>query len=148
MGSRVERGQRDRLGEVFHIDRLEAALGGDDRKHWQPGQRREAIGEAILGPEDERRPDNRRLGIRCLDGNLALALGPSINRVRLRVGTNRRNMDKGVGADVAGRLGNILGAAYMSAEQRAVHDPDEVDYGRRSPDRLADRLSVLHVGVD
>jgi hypothetical protein len=74
----IERGGSDRPAEVADIDRLKSGPGRDHRQQGQARHRGEAVGESVLGPEDDARTNDGCPGEGSADRLFALPLGPAI----------------------------------------------------------------------
>ena len=82
-------------GDVVDIDRLEAGVGADQRQHRRdPGHGAEAVEEAVVGAEDDRRPQDHRAGKGRAHRRLAAALGGGVEAVALGVGADRGDVDE------------------------------------------------------
>ena len=96
------------------------------------GHAREAVEEAVLGPEHDARADDHGLREGGADAGLALRLGPAVEAGRGRIGPDRRHLHQpqrsgglGRGRDLAREPGlHRLELAGTALEQDAdqVHD--------------------------
>ena len=145
---RLERGRDDRLREVAHVDRLELALGGDDRKERQPRHRGEAVGEIVVGPEHQRRPDDRRLRECLADSRLALALGAAVAELGLG---SRRSRKRGPALECRRRAPL---RRYCARHRRGPacilrpKTPTRLIDGARAFERAADAVRIGDVRLD
>ncbi len=142
----LERGKRDRFGEIAHIDGLEIAVRRDHREDGQARHRSEAVGEVILGAEHERGPDDRRGREGLAKRRLALALGAAVAGLGVWVGGDRRDVDERARACLARRLGDVARTLDVGPVHRAAEDAAQVDDGGRALDRVFDAAGVHDVG--
>ncbi len=148
IGGRIERGHGDGPGNILDIDGLKAPLGRDHRKHGQPREPGEAIGEIVLGPENDRRANDGGVRIGGTHRQVTFALGAAVVGLAIGIGADRGNMHERAGACVPRSLGNVLRAVHMGRMKRAAERADEVDDRRRILHRLPDGIGIRHVGAD
>ncbi len=101
----------DGRGDVADEHRLEARRAAADQRQRRRDARHggEAIEEAVLRTEQDRRPEDHGLRHRGFHRRFARRLGARIGRLRVRIGADRRDMHE-LGAALGGGLGDGAGA--------------------------------------
>src|SRR3546814_8082096 len=113
---------------------------------------REPVDEAILAPEHDRRPRDRRGGEGRAHRRLAQSFRPAISRPRFAIGADRREMHQCPAPGGGTGFGDMPRAFDMERLKIAIQHPDQVDHRIRAGDgtrktvgdRKSTRLNSSH----
>ena len=143
---------RHRFGDVADIDRLELGLAAADQRQHRRIARHvgEAVEEAVLRPEIDRRPEDDGVLDRLQHGLFAERLGARIVRFGVQIGAQRRNMGE-AGADRARRFGDGAGAELVHGGEflpaALMQDGDQIDDVVGALHGAVDRPAHAHIGL-
>ncbi len=144
---------RDRLTDIAGEDRLHAGVTAAGQRQCRRQSRHggEAIEEAVLRAEYDRRPHDDGVAVRGKHALLALGLGTRILRGGIRVGADRGDMDQwSVGRDRRpGECFRALRHHGVEALPAALEqDADKIDGNIGVAQRRRDRIRIAQIGLD
>ena len=115
------------MADIPGKHRLKLGGAADDRDNRQrPDQAGKAVDKGIFAPENNRRPQDHRLGKGRAHSGFAFALGPAIGRSAVGIGANGRHMNKCFDAGLCRGLRNMAGPGDMNLVHigKAAHQID------------------------